>query len=154
MSPRWRRLLFLSAHSQSIDALVDEGITLDDGSTAFCWETPRPSTMLQLGAQEIVDLALLQRSTAESLIDLVGLSAANRALSQSSPGRLAASFGPAHRSRRFHARLVRSPRWQPRARDLIVALDLDATRAAWFESRRVDGVEAVLGLQAALERTS
>ncbi|MER3387427.1 MAG: hypothetical protein RIA38_00700 [Microcella pacifica] len=149
MTARPSRLVLLSAESNSLTearSAALPGVPI----LALCWQAPDAETSAALSTSEVVDLSQCPRPLSERAIAATGLLALSRALSRTAPGRLIASFGPAHRSRLFAARVQRSGAWAPRSGDVVIALDTAATRAAWFAQRRVEGVQARVGLRAGL----
>jgi hypothetical protein len=146
------RLVLLSAESQSIDVMTSTELPAGLPIVVVCWQTPSPETAQALGQCTVVDLSLRPIPVSERLLRVTGMMALDRLLGRTAAGRLLASFGPAHRSRRFSARVRRSVEWQPQRGDALVALDLAATRAAWFAQRATPDVTATFGLSAALAR--
>lgn len=151
MTPAPSRLVLLSAESQSIDAV--RGVELPDDLPVIvvCWQTPSAETAEALRPFTVVDLSVQPVSVSERVQGATGIMALAGVLSRSSPGRLLASFGPAHQSRRFAARARRSV-WHPQPGDAVIALDLAATRAAWFAQRDTAEVTATFGLGPGLAR--
>jgi len=152
VTPPVRRLVFLSAEANSIDEARDAVLPRDLPVIALCWLAPVPATAVALSNCTLVDLSASEPSAGERLLRWSGLMALDAALRTSSPGRLLASIGLAHRSRLFAARVGRSSAWQPQPGDAVIALDLAATRAAWLAQRHTAGVTATLGLRAGLAR--
>lgn len=146
------RLILLSADASSIDVVLTAALPADRPVVAVCWSTPGPEVSAALAAATTVDLSATGPTRGERLLGATGIAALTRLLQRTAPGRLLASFSPAHRSRRYAARLRAARAWTPSAGDVIVALDLPATRAAWFAQRGTPGSAAVLGLSAGLKR--
>lgn len=146
------RLVLLSSEAASIDAVLTASLPTDVPLIAVCWSTPGADAAAALDASTVIDLSAVGAPRGERLLAATGISALTGVLQRTAPGRLLASFSPAHRSRRFAARLRASEGWTPLPGDVIVALDLPATRAAWFAQRATPGSAAVLGLAAGLKR--
>lgn len=149
------RIVLLSAEAQSIDALLTSDLPPTFTVVAICWESPRPETAAAMAAltdARLIDLSAVGPTVGETLLRALGIAAVTEFLRRTAPGRLIASFSPAHRSRRFAARLRAAGGWTPAAGDAIVALDLSATRAAWYSSRSTLGTSATFGLAPALKR--
>jgi hypothetical protein len=153
MSPT--RIVLLSAEAQSIDAVLAAELPPGLPVVAICWDAPRPearAALDRLAEATVIDLSTSGSTVGETLLRTVGVTALTELLRRTAPGRLIASFSPAHRSRRFAARLRSSRSWTAAPGDAIAALDLAATRAAWFAARSTPGTTATLGLEATLTR--
>jgi hypothetical protein len=149
------RIVLLSAEAQSIDAVLTAELPPALTVVAICWQSPRPETAAVIAAladATLIDLSAAGPPVGESMLRALGIAAVTEFLRRTAPGRLIASFSPAHRSRRFAARLRAAGGWTPAAGDAIVALDLAATRAAWFSARSARGTSATFGLAPALKR--
>ena len=146
------RLILLSSEAASIDAVLTASLPTDVPLIAVCWSAPGAEAAAAMHEATVIDLSRVGATRGDRLLSATGIAALTGLLQRTAPGRLLASFSPAHRSRRFAARLRASEGWTPLPGDVIVALDLPATRAAWFARRATPGSAAVLGLAAGLKR--
>lgn len=146
------RLVLLSSEAASIDAVLTASLPTDVPVIAVWWSTPGAEAAAALHEATVIDLSRVGPTRGERLLGVTGIAALTRLMQRTAPGRLLASFSPAHRSRRFAARLRAAEGWTPMPGDVIVALDLPATRAAWFARRATPGSAAVLGLAPGLKQ--
>jgi|GEM_PF-4795231 hypothetical protein len=147
-----RRLILMSSEAASIDAVLTVSLPTDVPLIAVCWSPPGAQAAAALASSTVIDLSAVGAPLGERLLGATGVTTLTRVLQRTAPGRLLASFSPAHQSRRFAARLWSTEAWTPAPGDVIVALDLPATRAAWLAQRATPGSAAVLGLSPGLKR--